>query len=104
MRGLVGQPDHHSILDGHHVECHVLGVCLQRCGLHEFLDESGNQELLQILDALGEADLSEGATDEGPNAHETALSNGPGLPPTPTFPVLSTSNASIAALVKLRSS
>jgi hypothetical protein len=54
-------------------------VCLQSCALHEFLDERRNQELLQILDALAEADLSEGATDEGPNAHETALNNGPVL-------------------------
>ena len=91
--------DRHSILDGHHGESDAPGVCLQCCGRREFVDESGHQELLPILDALRETDLGERATNQSACIpSRLRWSTVPVLPATPTFPVLSTSNAMIAVL------
>ena len=50
--------DRHSVLDGHHGERDAAGVCLQRRGRREFVDEFGHEESLPVLDALGETDLA----------------------------------------------
>ena len=72
--------DRHAILDGHHRESDAPGVGLQCCGRHELVDESGNQELLPILNALGETDLGERTTDEIADSHEAPLEHRPGAP------------------------
>ena len=51
--------DCHSLFDGYHGQFDTPGVCLQRCGRREFFDEFGHQELVPILNALREPDLSE---------------------------------------------
>ena len=56
--------DRHAVFDGHHDQSDATGVRLQCRGRCEFFDESGHQELLPILDALGETDLGERASNE----------------------------------------
>ena len=51
-----------------------------RGGRRELVDEFGDEELLQILDALGETDLGERAADERVQSHEAAMEHGPGAP------------------------
>ena len=46
----------------------------------ELVDEFRDEELLQILDALGEPDLGERAADERVQPHEAAMEHGPGAP------------------------
>ena len=56
------------------------GVRFHRGGRRELVDEFGDEELLQILDALGEPDLGERAADERVQSHEAAMEHGPGAP------------------------
>jgi hypothetical protein len=56
--------DGHSVVDGQDRQGDAPCVCLQGCGRREFFDESGNKELLSILNALPETDLRERATNE----------------------------------------
>src|SRR4029453_17854584 len=77
-----------SILPGHHHESDPTGICLECCGRREFVDELGNPELLLILDALGETDLGERATNESAYSQQAAMEHPPGPPGASTIPGL----------------
>ena len=72
--------DGQAILDGHDAEGDAPGVRFHRGGRRELVDEFGDEELLQILDTLGEPDLGERAADERVQSHEAAMEHGPGAP------------------------
>jgi hypothetical protein len=52
------------VFDRRDGQCDATGVRVQFRGRCDFFDESGNEELLSILNALRETDLRERASDE----------------------------------------
>ena len=72
--------DGHAVLDGHDAEGDAPGVRFHRGGRRELGDEFGDEELLQILDTLGEPDLGERAADEGVQSRQAAMEHAPGAP------------------------
>ena len=56
--------DRHAVFDRHHDQSDATGVRVQCRGRCDFFDESGNEELLSILNALRETDLRERTSDE----------------------------------------
>lgn len=56
--------DHYPVFDGHHDQSDATGVRVQCRGRFDFFDESGNEELLPVLNALRESNLRERASNE----------------------------------------
>ena len=72
--------DRDAVVDRKHREADAPGVCLQRRGRREIVDECGHQEPLRILNRPGKTDLGERAADERVQSRETAMEHAAGAP------------------------
>src|SRR6185436_8437191 len=70
--------DRHAFVDGHHGQSDPSGVCQERGGRCELVDESGHEESLSSPNALTEANLLQRTANEGALSYEAAMEDSPG--------------------------